>query len=100
MRGRTSPELLAGHLFKVTADEFGGRKYLICEVREDRVLALEGWFEYKVQPNKASPEDTWAWSQEGWRWFPRSHFSWSRDVGRIPEVGEPRFRFRWGMEAG
>jgi hypothetical protein len=100
MADGSGTELQVDHLYKITADNYGGRKYLIHEIDGDRVFATEGWFSYMLDPKHPSPEDAWEWSSEGAKWYERSHFAWCRDVGRVPEVGEPRFRFRWGTDAG
>jgi hypothetical protein len=97
MRGGSGVELAVDHLYKVTAGDFSGRKYLVQQIDAEHVLALEGWFQYTVNKDRGSPEDTWTWSAEP-RSYPREHFAWVRDLGRTPEVGEPRFRFTWALE--
>ncbi len=92
-------ELVVDHLYKVTGSSRSGRAFRIHAMKAEKVLATEGWFERAI-PRQLSPEDTWRWSTTGERWIPREALSWSRDVGRIPDAGEPRFRFRWGMERG
>jgi hypothetical protein len=92
-------ELTVDHLYKVTGGTSSGRKFRIHDAADDLVLATEGWFEPLI-PKQTSPEDPWAWKSAGKRWIPRERLRWVRDVGRIPDVGEPRFRFRWGMEPG
>jgi hypothetical protein len=91
-------KLQVGHLYKVMDGNYAGRKYLVEEVGSDQVRALEGWFRYTTTSDRASPEDIWTWSPEGSQWVSVDRLESVRDVGRIPEPGEPRFRFRWGME--
>jgi len=92
-------ELQVDHLYKVTGNRCSGRTYRVHEIADDKVLASEGAFR-QLRPKRRSPDDPWTWVAVGERWIPRDRLSWVRDVGRIPEPGEPRFRFRWGMEAG
>lgn len=91
-------ELSEGHLYKPMAGNYGGRKYLIHRIEGDTVIATEGWFEYTVNRDRGSPEDVWRWSPEGEAEYPPAHFESATDVGRIPDVDEPRFRFKWAME--
>jgi hypothetical protein len=99
MRSRSGVELVIDHLYKVTGAPSSGRQYRIHAITADRVLATEGWFRQLI-PKQNTSEDPWMWSTRGERWVPRARLQWIRDVGRIPDVGEPRFRFRWGMERG
>jgi hypothetical protein len=92
-------DLAIDHLYKVTGDRCSGRTYRVHAIADDRVLATEGVFQ-AVSAKERSSDDPWQWASTGERWIPRDRLSWVRDVGRIPEVGEPRFRFRWGMERG
>jgi hypothetical protein len=92
-------ELIVDHLYKVTGASRSGRQFRIHAITAERILATEGRFEREI-PKQFSPGDPWVWSNTGERWIPREALSWSRDVGRIPDAGEPRFRFRWGMERG
>jgi hypothetical protein len=98
-RAGSGVELLVDHLYKMTGASRSGRQYRIHAITTERVLVTEGWFE-QLTPRQASSEDPWMWSTTGERWLPRPELAWSRDVGRIPDAGEPRFRFRWGMERG
>jgi hypothetical protein len=92
-------ELVIDRLYKVTGNRCSGRTYQVHAIAEDQVLATEGSFQGSNTKRRA-PDDLWTWSPAGERWIPRDRLSWIRDVGRIPDVGEPRFRFRWGMEPG
>jgi hypothetical protein len=98
-RAGSGVELTVDHLYKITGSAGSGRKFRIHGVKDDLVLATEGWF-VPLTPRQTSSEDPWAWKSTGERWIPRERLRWVRDVGRIPDVGEPRFRFRWGMEPG
>ena len=91
-------DLAVGKLYRVNEGGHAGRKYRIDRFSGEEVWATEGWWKYQTFPDRASPQDSWEWSPNGSRAYPRTHFESVQSLGDPPQDGDPRFRYRWGRD--